>query len=392
VWLAVPAVATAGCELLAPLDGLTGGSSPDASPSSDANGASLDGAFTDTNGALAADGGSAADAKKAGDDAGHDSPTAQDGAHDAATDVPGVGPTYKRQITVTAGDALTARYAVHFALDASALVGAGKIRTDLNDLRIVDASGAQLDRIVDPAGASGQQPVWFAVEHALAAGASDTYWLEYGDPSAGPAAQNGSNVFAFYDDFSSAAIGPLWTVLGSPALSSDGVTLHAWNTAASASPDALSASVTSVASSLETIVLVSQPSTPSAPSGEFYWWGFQVGFGEVPPWQVWISRGSGGQAYPEQNVPGSASCSNSSCAGQITTLDASQHWYRIERAPSGTRYYRDGVQAANMTDPNTAASAVMLRNFTPQSSVVVSLVRDRPLVDREPSVTLGPEL
>jgi hypothetical protein len=49
------------------------------------------------------------------------------------------------------------------------------------------------------------------------------------------------------------------------------------------------------------------------------------------------------------------------------------------------------MQAYSAPYANTTDDALMLRNYTPSSDAVVSLVRDRPLVDNEPTVTVDAE-
>jgi hypothetical protein len=388
-WTAVAGaiVAAGGCDFLVPLDGLSGATLGDASVP-DGPGAGDSSLRADTS-ADAHAGGSSGGSSSSGS-VGADSSAGHDASAGGDASEGGMG--YRRQLEVAAVDAVGAGYAVHFSLGTSALVSAGKLRPDLNDLRIVDSVGAELDRVIDPLDSTGQERIWFAVEHSIATGASGTYWLTYGSADAGPAAASGSNVFSLYDNFPTATIGSIWMVLGAPTVAAGAVTLHAWNTSTAPKPDALSADLPTIAGALETVVEVKNPTTVAQPSGEYYWWGFQTGFQETQPWQIWISRGTGSQTEAEQSVPGSGSCSSAACVSTTLPLDASPHWYRVERAPSATRYYRDELQSQSIADANTTASAVMLRNFAPQSDVVISLVRYRPLVDNEPSVVLGPEL
>ena len=50
---------------------------------------------------------------------------------------------YRRQITVAANSDVSSQMAVKFSFDAQSLVAAGKLRTDLKDLRIVHYDGTK---------------------------------------------------------------------------------------------------------------------------------------------------------------------------------------------------------------------------------------------------------
>src|SRR6185312_14014408 len=118
----------------------------------------------------------------------------------------------------------------------ASLVAQGKMRSDLNDLRVFDPGGTELDRVVDPGSPSF---VWFAVTRVIASNASDTYSVHYGNPTAGAAPANGGAVFSFYDDFRGTTLSSQWITLGSPAVSGGTVRLHAWDADASPDPDSM---------------------------------------------------------------------------------------------------------------------------------------------------------
>lgn len=295
---------------------------------------------------------------------------------------------FQRALTVTAADAITTSYVIGFPLDTASLVSQGKMRSDLNDLRVFDPGGTELDRIVDTGAPSF---VWFAITRDIASGARDGYSVHYGDPSAGAAPANGSAVFSFYDDFPGSALGPQWVTLGSPTVSGGTVRLHAWAPDASPDPDSMrtdqQTDKVQAASLLEIDAVVTNPASPAdALNGFWYWIGFQHqgDFDASLPWVLWISRQSN-QVWPEQVE------ADASFTGGALGQDTSAHAYVVARAPSSTTFYRDGAKAFTASYGNSADYSLMLRNWMPASDVVVSLVRDRPLVDNEPSVTVGAE-
>jgi hypothetical protein len=329
-----------------------------------------------------------------GSDGGGDGPGAQDaidstqGSDVQSEDAPATA--FQRTLTVTAADAVSTGYVVGFQLDTASLVSQGKMRSDLNDLRVFDANGqgAELDRIVDTGTPSF---VWFAITRAIASSATDTYAVHYGNPSAGPAPANGSAVFSFYDDFTGGALSSQWVTLGSPTVSGGTVRLHAWEADASPDPDSMrtnpQADNVQAASWLQIDAIVTNPASPAdAVNGFWYWIGFQRqgDFAASLPWVLWISRKT-------NQVSAEAVDVDASFTGGTLGQDTQQHTYVIARAPSSTTFYRDGMQAYSAPYANTTDYALMLRNYTQSSDVVVSLVRDRPLVDNEPTVTVGAE-
>lgn len=363
-----------GCSLLDPLSGLSGS---DASQEGGDDHSSVADATPD---ATQGDDGPPADARSG------------DATSTSDVSVPGDSGSaaYTRALTVTAADAVSTGYVVGFQLDTASLVGAGKLRPDMNDLRVFDPKGTELDRIVDTGTPS---VVWFALTRPVAAGASDTYAVHYGNPSAGAAPAHGSAVFSFYDDFPGTTLGSQWLTLGSPTVSGGTVRLHAWDTDASPDPDSMRTNPQTdgvpAASWLEIHATVTNPGSPAdVVDGFWYWFGFQRqgDFTASAPWILWIAR--------EQNQVQAEDVdydTDASFMGGVAGQDTLPHAYVVARAPSATHFYRDGVQLYSAQYPNTADLALMLRNWAQSSDVVVSLVRDRPLVDAEPTVSVGAE-
>jgi hypothetical protein len=355
-----------GCTLFDPLSGLEGsGLGSEGGGDGPSAGDSMDSTQGD-------------DGPQIGDTRAEDAPT--------ASDSPTTG--FQRGLTVTAADAVSTGYVVGFKLDTATLVSQGKMRSDLNDLRVFDPTGVELDRIVDTGAPSF---VWFALTRALASGASDTYAVHYGNPSAGAAPANGSAVFSFYDDFTGSALGAQWVTLGSPTVSGGTVRLHAWNADAAPDPDSMRTNPQTdnvqAASWLQIDATVTNPGSPAdAVNGFWYWIGFQRqgDFNASLPWVLWISRQKNQVSAEDVDV-------DASFTGGTLGQDTQQHTYVVARAPSSTTFFRDGMQAYSAPWANTTDYALMLRNYTQSSDVVVSLVRDRPLVDNEPTVTVDAE-
>jgi hypothetical protein len=113
---------------------------------------------------------------------------------------------FRRQITVTAQDAVAVDYAVALTFNHAGLVAAGASLASGDDVRVRYWTGTQmveLDRFPDPTSAwnSATTRIWFRLQTALAANAANgNYYLYYGNLAAGPPPANGDNVFLDYED------------------------------------------------------------------------------------------------------------------------------------------------------------------------------------------------
>ena len=131
---------------------------------------------------------------------------------------------YQKLLTITnnSASALPAGYSVSLSLDHFTLVEAGKSLASGNDVRIVYWNGAtntELDRVNEGVwNTKGTNAtIWFKTQAAIAgSGTDNNYYLYYGYASAGSPPANRSNIYQFYDDFSSHSAGALnnanWTV------------------------------------------------------------------------------------------------------------------------------------------------------------------------------------
>ena len=132
--------------------------------------------------------------------------------------------SFARVITVTAGANAPFNgyngYTAQVTLNTLALVGAGKMRSDCNDLRIARFAAntwTQLDRQVINCN-TANTTVWFKLRADIAANGNDaTYSLFYGNANAPAPPANLNNVYLAYDNFDSDTVGQPpagWTVQG----------------------------------------------------------------------------------------------------------------------------------------------------------------------------------
>ncbi len=132
---------------------------------------------------------------------------------------------YRMPINITNNNlsqTLEQNYTINVTFNHSALVQAGKSLASGNDTRIVwynSSSGQniELDRVNTTMfnNATNLTVLWFKLQRNISANASDTnYYVYYGNPSAGVAPANGSNVFLLYDSWEDGNYNanPAWTV------------------------------------------------------------------------------------------------------------------------------------------------------------------------------------
>ena len=133
------------------------------------------------------------------------------------------GWAYRQPATVSTGAVSPgggyAGYSARAELDTAALVGAGRLQADCDDLRVLwwDGGGWQeRDRVIERCN-TVQTSVWFALGADIAASASDdNYYLYYGNAGVGAGPQAGAQVFAAYDDFEDGVLDAAWSVVRAP--------------------------------------------------------------------------------------------------------------------------------------------------------------------------------
>ena len=127
----------------------------------------------------------------------------------------------RRQLTITAdggaGNNLAANDCVKLTITGDAAAAIYDVcQSDGGDLRVVYESGGytELDRYIEHF-TEEKITVYFQVQAAIAAGASDTdRYLYYYNPSAGAPQDDGADVFDVHDDFDRASLGSDWAQVG----------------------------------------------------------------------------------------------------------------------------------------------------------------------------------
>jgi len=116
--------------------------------------------------------------------------------------------SYRRQIAIVnnVASTLDVGYSVCVTMDTASLVSAGKMLSSGNDLRVVYRSTSgwiELDRHLTNMNTTSTQ-VWFRTQAVIGASPAtdDNYYMYYGNPSATSSPANKSNVYVWFDDFS----------------------------------------------------------------------------------------------------------------------------------------------------------------------------------------------
>jgi hypothetical protein len=105
---------------------------------------------------------------------------------------------------------LPSGYSIKLVLDTQALVNAGKLRPDGDDLRVIwdnDGSLVELDRIARSDFNTAATEIWFKTQAPIPANSRDSsYFIYYGNPDAGTPPVDPANVWALWDDFDGASL------------------------------------------------------------------------------------------------------------------------------------------------------------------------------------------
>lgn len=118
--------------------------------------------------------------------------------------------TYRQRVDITGvGSTDLTDFQVSIDIGTSALIAAGKMKTDCSDIRFTDGSGNILPYWIEENNPGCNQitdtKIWIKVPSLPSSGAP--IYLYYGNPSA-TAVQNGNQVFDFFDDFSKNSLDP----------------------------------------------------------------------------------------------------------------------------------------------------------------------------------------
>ncbi|HMG57558.1 MAG TPA: hypothetical protein VK601_28855 [Kofleriaceae bacterium] len=305
-------------------------------------------------------------------------------------------PRYRRRIAIYNGaaTALPVGFTIRVPMPAmlAGMVQDRKVKADLSDLQVIgEGTIGERDRIADSGVGYPPAAVSFALQAPIPPGTINTdYWLHYGGASAAPALAKGTAVFPLYDDFAT-GISSIWQRNDGPTVVGGKLVLRAGHS------DALTTTAASdglpTVSALEIIARVADPTSgPTVQTnGEsfYYWFGFQHtgDFTPTEPWALWIARNKG-EIGAEQKSP--VGC-ETPCQGPVAPQSTFAHYYVIERDPTMTRFYRDGVLAYTAAVTNQTDYAVMVRNYLATSDVEIGWNRARARVSPDPTVTLAAE-
>ena len=364
------------------LSGLTGG--PGAS---DAGG---DDAGADT---------AAADTAVApGDDGGADATTPADTSTAPDVQPPDDAPVsafaYRRRVSIVNGSTsdAPAGMTIHVPVDSSILPGlVGKVRGDYADVRVIgDGAIGERHRILDLPTDVAPVGIDFSLAKPIAGGATSTdYAIYYGDPAATAPPQDGTKVFAVYDDFAT-TIAQTWMKNDGPQVVGGALVLRAGRQDALTTVAA--ADGVPIVSAVEASIKVQNPQSAGQQLGTdtfWYWFGYQHqgDFTASDPWIIWVARGAG-TVQAEQENPGA--CTNN-CAGAPLGQSTAYRYYMVARDPTETRFTLDSTLYYTAQGTNDTDYSVMVRNYALTSDLNVDWIRARVRVTPDPTVTLGPE-
>ena len=262
-------------------------------------------------------------------------------------------------------------------VDTAALVSAGKLLANGDDLRVVWTGGGaplELDRVADTAFNGSATEIWFKSQASIpASGQDNSYYIYYGNPAASAPPENPTNVFALYDGFDDTTVNTtLWTQAGSVSESGGWARLS--------SGGDLYGKQTFTYGMLEMRI-------QTIAEGGYMWWGWEDGAADAPNFMVF-------EDYPSPTNL-AALLRNDGAAYQTLTLTTQPaggltvpHTYATEWRPGQARWYVDGAQVQSATTglPDTPMSANFNAN---QVAYNIDWARARLLATQEPVVALA---
>ena len=273
--------------------------------------------------------------------------------------------------------ALPSGYSLKLAVDTAALVSAGKLLANGDDLRVVWTGGGaplDLDRVADTAFNASATEIWFKSQASIpASGQDNSYYIYYGNPAAGAPPENPTNVFALYDGFDDTTVNTtLWTQAGSVSESGGWARLSAGGN--------LYGKQTFTYGMLEMRI-------QTISEGGYMWWGWEDGASDAPNFMVF-------EDYPSPTNL-AALLRNDGAPYQTLTLTTQPaggltvpHTYATEWRPGQARWYVDSAQVQSATTglPDTPMSANFNAN---QVAYNIDWARARLLATHEPVVALA---
>jgi len=240
---------------------------------------------------------------------------------------------YRKPIAITNAGSNQTNFQINLSIGTSALVNAGKMQSDCDDIRITDVNGKLLPYWIEEnnpgCNAATDTNIWVKAPSLPTSGA--TLYIYYGNPSAS-SYQNGNDVFEFFDDFSGASLNTnKWTSLESPSISAGVLSLNSTSTKegirglfALETQNSILGFRTSISSVTLGIARNGFSNTTDL-SNNFY---------ADDDAYVWNSSGTNDEQYCSHNE----AVANNDGAN---TEDTSYHVYELRWSSSDTKFYKD---------------------------------------------------
>ena len=240
---------------------------------------------------------------------------------------------YRKPIAITNAGSDQTDFQINLSIGTSALVNAGKMQSDCDDIKITDVNGNLLPYWIEEnnpgCNAATDTNIWVKASSLPTSGA--TLYIYYGNPSAS-SSQNGNDVFEFFDDFSGASLDTnKWTSLESPSISAGVLSLNSASTkegirglVALETQNSILGFRTSISSVTLSIARNGFSNTTDL-SSNFY---------ADDDAYVWNGSGTNDEQY----------CSNNEGATNAdagNTEDTNYHVYELRWSSSNTKFYKD---------------------------------------------------
>jgi hypothetical protein len=256
-------------------------------------------------------------------------------------------------------------------LDTSSLVNAGKLRADGNDLRILWNNGSsltQLDRVAETSFNSGSTELWFRTQSAITANSADSnYYLYYGNPAAGTAPVNRSNIYSLWDDFTGTNLNTTtWNATGGVSLSNGQAYLP------------VGANLISQTAYTSSVI---EMRVQLAAENDYAWWGWEQSQSNASNFLVFEETSSVFYAWQRTNWTDTYSTVTKPSGGL-----SPWRTYTINWLPSSVRWSIDGSQVASIIS-GVPTAAMYANVYAFSVPMYLDWVKVRPVVAVEPTVS-----
>lgn len=287
------------------------------------------------------------------------------------------GWSYRRGLFIdnNIADELPAGYSVRLILDTAALVSQGKLRADGDDLRVVWQDGAtpvELARLAETAFNSANTELWFKTQAPIAGNERDgSYYLYYGNPSAGAPPADPAAVWALWDDFGGSSLDPRWSPQGTVTVSGGQAHL---------------ASNANIIGTMPYTYAWLEMRIQAAGENNYMWWGWEDDRGDAPNFIVFeeFPAPSGFEALIRNDGLPFSRLPISDPSGGLTAW----HTYVTDWWPGHARWLIDGAEVMSAADG--VPDSPMYANFYARSLAInIDWVKARLRAAQEPSVSLS---